>query len=73
MTTSTLTIDVRPTIAFDPGSRWTGIVVRVGAEAVDGATLGVTGPDSELLSAEARAELDLLADHEALSATSAVW
>jgi hypothetical protein len=60
---STLGVDCRPTIAVDPGSRWTAIVVRVGAAAVDGALVGVTGVDGQPLDAAARKALDLLDDH----------
>ena len=42
---STLYVLVAPTIAVDPGQRWTGICVRIGGDALDAATVG--RPDDE--------------------------
>jgi hypothetical protein len=75
---STLHVHTVPTIAVDPGCPWTGLVVRIGKEVRDGATLGLldangqpltphyNGLRGEALTEFWRAYLD---DHEALRAT----
>lgn len=56
---STLHVDVPPTLAFDPGSRFTAGLLREGADAIDGFTLALGYPDDP----DPNAILD---DHERL-------
>jgi hypothetical protein len=53
---STLHIQCPPTLAYDPGSKWTAGLLRVGADALDGFTLALGLPDSP----------DLINAHEAV-------
>jgi hypothetical protein len=75
---STLHVTTVPMIAVDSGSVWTAIIVRIGTQALDGATLGLLDARGQSLAAgyrQLRGQAltafwrDYLDNHEALRAT----